>query len=89
MDSQIPSTVADVINLLLPDFPSVAAITTATTRTPGLEPVRTARMNKIDLVSISRKWKSFWMILLASSLLKHGFATPFIPPNIDHKNKNV
>lgn len=36
MDSQIPSTVADVINLLLPDFPSVAAITTATTGTPGV-----------------------------------------------------
>ena len=36
MSTQIPTTVADVINLLLPEFPSLATITTATTGTPGV-----------------------------------------------------
>jgi len=36
MSTQIPTTVADVINLLLPEFPSLATITTATTGTPGI-----------------------------------------------------
>jgi len=36
MSTQIPTTVADVINLLLPEFASLATITTATTGTPGV-----------------------------------------------------
>jgi hypothetical protein len=59
VSSPIPSTAADVINLLLPDFPSVATITTATTGTPGV-----AGMNP----SLIKSFRSYKYITDASEL---------------------